>query len=86
MQLRALIISLTMAASALPLLSVNPEASSVNVNTAKHTDETMTPVEIAKRVNESEPSIDIAKRINEVEASVDIAKCASRTRKRLCSV
>jgi hypothetical protein len=72
MQLRAIIISLAMAASALPLASVN--SSAVNVDFAKRVDRVLNSIGIAKRVFQNEPSVDIAKRGSETNASIDIAK------------
>ncbi|KAJ6039069.1 hypothetical protein N7499_003124 [Penicillium canescens] len=78
MQLRALFISLAMAASAFPLVSINSEDPNAwNVDIAKRGDQLLTSTETADHVNESEAPLSIE---NRETASIDIARRTDLTK------
>ncbi|KAJ6041395.1 uncharacterized protein N7446_010717 [Penicillium canescens] len=78
MQLRAVFISLAMAASAFPLASINLEdPNALNVDIAKRGDQLSTSTETADHVNESDAPLPIDARET---TSIDIARRTNLTK------
>ena len=71
MHLRALVLALAVTVAAVPLASVNYEASSATVDIAKRDNDAGASIDIAKR-DQTELMIDVAKR-NQTELMIDIA-------------